>query len=94
MRRIKDGTIGRIRFYLAIHPEFRRSLCENEVGELHPLLRRSNSEYAIGERVVCTRTALSALSEQQFAVVLVSTGGYAAAGLWVCHHIRDCSTCQ
>ncbi|MDN4602944.1 helix-turn-helix domain-containing protein [Paenibacillus sp. F6_3S_P_1C] len=60
-------------------------------GELHQLLRRSNSEYVIGERVVCARTALSALSDQQFDVVLVSTGGYAAAGLWVCHHIRKIS---
>ncbi|MDK8189712.1 helix-turn-helix domain-containing protein [Paenibacillus sp. UMB7766-LJ446] len=67
--------------------DFSRYMC----GELHQLLRRSNSDYAIGERVVCTRTALSALSEQQFAVVLVSTGGYSAAGLWVCHHIRKIS---
>jgi len=60
-------------------------------GELQQLLRRSNSIYTIGKRVVTATCALSALAEQQFAVVLISTGGCAVAGLWVCHHIRKVS---
>ncbi|MBT2770837.1 helix-turn-helix domain-containing protein [Halomonas sp. ISL-60] len=60
-------------------------------GEIQQLLSRSNSEYVIGDRVDCARNAISALFEQPFSVVLVSTGGCAVAGLWVCHHIRKIS---
>ncbi|MGF9696863.1 helix-turn-helix domain-containing protein [Paenibacillus sp. MABNR03] len=57
-------------------------------GEMQKLLHRSKSEYTIGKRVVSAQCALSALSEREFTVVLISTGGCTAAGLWVCHHIR------
>ncbi|MFC9708769.1 helix-turn-helix domain-containing protein [Paenibacillus sp. NPDC056933] len=60
-------------------------------GDIQQLLRRSNSEYIIGDRVDSAQSAVSALSKQQFTVVLISTGGCAAAGLWVCHHIRKIS---
>ncbi|OAX48452.1 helix-turn-helix domain-containing protein [Paenibacillus sp. AD87] len=57
-------------------------------GELQKLLRRSNSDHVIGDCVVSACAALSTLAGREFSVVLVSTGGFAAAGLWLCHYIR------
>ncbi|QLG40177.1 helix-turn-helix domain-containing protein [Paenibacillus sp. E222] len=64
--------------------DFNRHAC----GELQKLLGRYRSDYAIGDCVVSAQAALLALAEREFSVVLVNTGGCAAAGLWVCHYIR------
>lgn len=56
--------------------------------ELQHLLQHNKSPYKIGECVFSSSTALTALSEQHFSVVVVHTDRCDTAGLWLCHNIR------
>ncbi|PYE47985.1 helix-turn-helix domain-containing protein [Paenibacillus barcinonensis] len=58
---------------------------------LGPLLEESKAPFTIKHHVSNSSEALAALSEQEFNVVVVHTEQYDAAGLWLCHHIRQIS---
>lgn len=67
--------------------DYSRRLCK----ELGPLLSRPTSPFIIGESVFSSSDALTALSKQEFAVVIIHTERCDTAGLWLCHRIRRTS---
>ncbi|MBU5351577.1 helix-turn-helix domain-containing protein [Paenibacillus barcinonensis] len=58
---------------------------------LGSLLEDNKSPFVIKHHVSNSSEALDALSKQDFNVVVVHTERYDAAGLWLCHHIRQIS---
>lgn len=67
--------------------DYSRRLCR----ELQNLLEKSKSDYTIGDCVFTSSAALTAMSQQDFAIVVIHTERCDTAGLWLCHHIRKIS---
>ncbi|WP_145048748.1 response regulator [Paenibacillus xylanexedens] len=67
--------------------DYSRRLCR----ELQHLLQHNKSDYTIGDCVFDSAAALTAMSKQDFTVVVIHTERYDTAGLWLCHHIRKIS---
>ncbi|WP_434751182.1 helix-turn-helix domain-containing protein [Paenibacillus amylolyticus] len=59
--------------------------------EFGQLLQDNQFPFTITDSVCSSSTALAALSDRDFSVVVVHTDRYDTAGLWLCHHIRQTS---
>ena len=73
--------------YNILFVDYSRRLCR----QLQNLLEQNKSDYTIGDCVFTSSAALTAMSQQDFAAVVIHTERCDTAGLWLCHHIRKIS---